>query len=186
MTLRILRAQIGYPVLIKATAGGGGRGQRMVRTVAALESSRQSAGNEANAAFGVATLYLAKFQECARHIEIQVMGDAQGNVVHLGERECLTQRRRQKLIEEALSPAVDDSKHKARATALRAKRQLCGCRNHCQGAGAACQLVTAIERQGQQRWSNLPRGLSVHFCLSLNRWQLKGEGHGRTADAGTL
>ena len=99
-------AEIGYPVLIKATAGGGGRGMRVVRADSELESSMRSAANEAQAAFGDATLYMEKFIEEARHIEIQVMGDAHGNVVYLGERECSTQRRHQKLIEEAPSPAV--------------------------------------------------------------------------------
>ncbi|WP_349605626.1 acetyl-CoA carboxylase biotin carboxylase subunit [Cupriavidus sp. DF5525] len=104
---RHVGAQIGYPVLIKATAGGGGRGMRVVRDESELESLMRSAANEAQSAFGDATLYMEKFIEHARHIEIQVMADAHGNVVYLGERECSTQRRHQKLIEEAPSPAVD-------------------------------------------------------------------------------
>ncbi|MFM0176245.1 acetyl-CoA carboxylase biotin carboxylase subunit [Paraburkholderia sediminicola] len=104
---RRVGAQIGYPVLIKATAGGGGRGMRVVRDESELEASMSSAANEAQSAFGDATLYMEKFIEHARHIEIQVMADAHGNVVYLGERECSTQRRHQKLIEEAPSPAVD-------------------------------------------------------------------------------
>ncbi len=104
---------IGYPVLIKATAGGGGRGMRVVQDDSGLEAAMRSAANEAQAAFGDATLYMEKFVEQARHIEIQVMGDAHGNVVHLGERECSTQRRHQKLIEEAPSPAMNDSMRQA-------------------------------------------------------------------------
>ncbi|MFM0222011.1 acetyl-CoA carboxylase biotin carboxylase subunit [Paraburkholderia dipogonis] len=110
---RRVGAQIGYPVLIKATAGGGGRGMRIVRDESELESLMSSAANEAQSAFGDATLYMEKFIERARHIEIQVMADSHGNVVYLGERECSTQRRHQKLIEEAPSPAVDAAMRQA-------------------------------------------------------------------------
>ncbi|MDM0037033.1 acetyl-CoA carboxylase biotin carboxylase subunit [Variovorax sp. J22P271] len=106
-------AEIGYPVLIKATAGGGGRGMRIVRDESELESLMSSASNEAQSAFGDATLYMEKFIEHARHIEIQVMADMHGSVVYLGERECSTQRRHQKLIEEAPSPAVDEAMRRA-------------------------------------------------------------------------
>jgi acetyl-CoA carboxylase biotin carboxylase subunit len=101
--------QIGYPVLVKASAGGGGRGMRVVRERAELPAAMESAANEARAAFGDGTLYLEKFIEAARHIEIQVMGDRQGNVVHLGERDCSTQRRHQKLIEESPSPVINEA-----------------------------------------------------------------------------
>ncbi|MGB3067634.1 MAG: acetyl-CoA carboxylase biotin carboxylase subunit [Ottowia sp.] len=97
---------IGYPVLMKATAGGGGRGMRIVRDESELPAAMESASAEAQAAFGDGTLYLEKFIEHARHIEIQVLGDQFGSVVHLGERECSTQRRHQKLIEESPSPVV--------------------------------------------------------------------------------
>jgi acetyl-CoA carboxylase biotin carboxylase subunit len=103
---RRIAAEIGYPVLLKATAGGGGRGMRIVRSDAEVEAAFKSATSEAEAAFGHSTLYVEKFIERARHIEIQVIGDQHGNVVHLGERECSTQRRHQKLIEEAPSPAL--------------------------------------------------------------------------------
>jgi acetyl-CoA carboxylase biotin carboxylase subunit len=106
---RRIAAEIGYPVLLKATAGGGGRGMRIVRSDSEVEAAFKSATSEAEAAFGHPTLYVEKFIERARHIEIQVIGDQQGNVVHLGERECSTQRRHQKLIEEAPSPALDAS-----------------------------------------------------------------------------
>jgi len=99
-------ADIGYPVLVKASAGGGGRGMRVVSSADEMESAFQSAAIEAHAAFGNSTLFVEKFVERARHIEIQVMGDEFGNVVHLGERDCSTQRRHQKLIEEAPSPVV--------------------------------------------------------------------------------
>jgi len=122
-------AQIGYPVLIKATAGGGGRGMRVVREESELESLMSSAANEAKSAFGDATLYMEKFIEHARHIEIQVMADSHGNVVYLGERECSTQRRHQKLIEEAPSPAVDEAMRRAMgecAVSLTRNADYCG------------------------------------------------------------
>lgn len=103
---RRVAGEIGYPVLLKASAGGGGRGMRIVHEESEMGAAMESAAAEALAAFGDPTLYMEKFIERARHIEIQVLGDDHGNVVHLGERECSTQRRHQKLIEEALSPAI--------------------------------------------------------------------------------
>ena len=99
--------RIGYPVLLKASAGGGGRGMRLVQTERELGEALEAAASEAKAAFGDGTLYMEKFISRARHIEIQIMGDAHGNVLHLGERDCSTQRRHQKLIEETPSPVVD-------------------------------------------------------------------------------
>ncbi|MDM0117142.1 acetyl-CoA carboxylase biotin carboxylase subunit [Variovorax sp. J22R133] len=122
-------AEIGYPVLIKATAGGGGRGMRIVSDESELESLMSSAANEAKSAFGDDTLYMEKFIEHARHIEIQVMADSHGNVVYLGERECSTQRRHQKLIEEAPSPAVDPAMRQAMgecAVSLTRNARYCG------------------------------------------------------------
>jgi acetyl-CoA carboxylase, biotin carboxylase subunit len=99
--------EIGYPVLLKASAGGGGRGMRLVQTETALASAMKSAALEAQSAFGDPTLYMEKFITVARHIEIQILGDGHGHVIHLGERDCSMQRRHQKLIEEAPSPAID-------------------------------------------------------------------------------
>jgi acetyl-CoA carboxylase, biotin carboxylase subunit len=99
--------EIGFPVMLKASAGGGGRGIRVVRNEAELAGAMEASAAEALAAFGDATVYLEKFIERAKHIEVQILADAHGNVVHLGERECSVQRRYQKLIEEAPSAAVD-------------------------------------------------------------------------------
>ncbi len=103
----LLAAEMGYPVLIKASAGGGGRGMRVVCSKAELEQQFHAARNEAHAAFGSDEVYVEKFIEGPRHIEIQVFSDAHGNTFHMGERECSIQRRHQKLLEEAPSPAVD-------------------------------------------------------------------------------
>jgi acetyl-CoA carboxylase biotin carboxylase subunit len=101
--------RIGYPIMLKASAGGGGRGMRLVRNAHEIADALESAASEAKAAFGDGTLYMEKFITRARHIEIQIVGDAHGNVLHLGERDCSTQRRHQKLIEEAPSPMIDSA-----------------------------------------------------------------------------
>ena len=100
--------EISYPVIIKAVAGGGGRGMRIVKTAADLPHAFRTAQREAEAAFGLGDVYVEKYLEAPRHIEFQVLGDAHGNVVHLGERECSIQRRHQKLLEESPSVAVSD------------------------------------------------------------------------------
>lgn len=99
--------EIGFPIILKATAGGGGRGMRIVRQKESLENAYTMASAEAEAAFNNPDLYMEKYFEQPRHIEVQILGDAQGNIIALGERECSIQRKHQKLIEESPSPAVD-------------------------------------------------------------------------------
>ncbi len=99
--------QVGYPVMVKAAAGGGGRGMRIVHSPEEMPALLQTAQNEAAASFGTADVYLEKYLESPRHIEFQVMGDTHGKVIHLGERECTIQRRHQKLLEESPSTQLD-------------------------------------------------------------------------------
>jgi acetyl-CoA carboxylase biotin carboxylase subunit len=106
-------ADIGYPVIIKAAAGGGGRGMRVCHNEATLRSSLKQASTEAQAAFGNGAVFIEKFLEHARHVEVQVIGDKHGHAVHLFERDCSMQRRHQKVIEEAPAPGVDRRKRDA-------------------------------------------------------------------------
>ncbi|WLQ13989.1 acetyl-CoA carboxylase biotin carboxylase subunit [Hahella aquimaris] len=120
-TLEVAR-KIGYPVIIKAASGGGGRGMQVVNSEAALLNAIQLTQSEAKAAFGDPTVYLEKFLDRPRHIEVQVLADGQGNVIHLGDRDCSLQRRHQKVLEEAPAPDVDPE---ARAATLNACVQAC-------------------------------------------------------------
>jgi acetyl-CoA carboxylase, biotin carboxylase subunit len=103
-----LAREIGFPVIVKATAGGGGRGMRVVRNAADLPNAVKTAQREAEASFGVGDVYIEKYLESPRHVEFQVLGDHHGTVVHLGERDCSIQRRHQKLIEESPSPVLSE------------------------------------------------------------------------------
>jgi acetyl-CoA carboxylase biotin carboxylase subunit len=124
-----LANEIGFPVLLKATAGGGGKGMRRVDAAGEFEQKFQEASLEAEKAFGNPGLYLEKYIVDGRHIEFQIMADAFGNVVHLSERECSAQRRHQKLVEESPSPVVDDSIRDDIGGKLRAAMRSIGYRN---------------------------------------------------------
>ena len=121
--------EVGYPVLLKATAGGGGKGMRLVQRPDELDSAYSTAALEAEAAFGDGSLYLEKAVSPARHVEIQVLADGQGGVLTLGERECSIQRRHQKLIEESPSPALDDETREAMEAAAERACRAIGYRN---------------------------------------------------------
>lgn len=121
---RVARS-IGYPVLVKASAGGGGRGMKVARTADELDSAIKTARAEAKAAFGDDSVYLEKYLTHPRHIEIQVFGDGRGNAIHLGERDCSLQRRHQKVLEEAPSPALNaEQRNKIGMTVARAMQKL--------------------------------------------------------------
>ena len=129
MEARSLAAELGYPVLLKAAAGGGGKGMRIVDFDDGLEGAFRTAAAEAEAAFGDGSLYVEKLVRPARHVEIQVLADAQGGVLTLGERECSIQRRHQKLIEESPSPGVSpETREEMEAAAERAVKAI-GYRN---------------------------------------------------------
>ncbi len=107
-TMKIAR-EIGYPVIIKAASGGGGRGMRVVQTEAHLINAIALTRSEAAAAFGDGTVYMEKFLETPRHVEVQILSDGQGNAIHLGDRDCSLQRRHQKVLEEAPAPDIDEA-----------------------------------------------------------------------------
>ena len=117
--------EIGYPVLIKAAAGGGGRGMKVARSAADLSMALSTARSEAKAAFGDDAVYIEKYLEKPRHIEIQVLGDGQGKAIHLGERDCSLQRRHQKVLEESPSPALNaEARQKIGEIVAKAMREI--------------------------------------------------------------
>lgn len=117
--------EIGYPVIIKAAAGGGGRGMRVVHREAQLLNSIDVTKSEAAAAFGDGTVYMEKFLENPRHVEIQVLADGQGNVVHVGDRDCSLQRRHQKVLEEAPAPGINpDARREVQNACVRACKEI--------------------------------------------------------------
>ena len=137
-----LADQMGYPVIIKATAGGGGRGMRLVEKAETLEKMFKAAQGEAEAAFGNDGLYMEKFIKKPRHVEVQILADKSGNVIHLGERDCSVQRRHQKLLEESPSPAINkDLREKMGNAAIAAAKSI-----NYEGAGTVEFLVDENEK----------------------------------------
>lgn len=123
--LKMLARKIGYPIIIKATAGGGGRGMRIVYNESELLSNVELTRSEAGAAFGNSTVYLEKFLQNPRHVEIQVLGDGQGRAVHLGDRDCSLQRKHQKVVEEAPAPGIaQDKKNKVAESCVQACKNI--------------------------------------------------------------
>ena len=142
-------ATIGFPVLVKAAAGGGGRGMRVVRSADELEAAMASAAREAEAAFGDPTLYAERYLEGARHVEVQAFGDGQGGALHLGLRDCSLQRRHQKVIEEAPAPGVPE----AEAAAL---------------GEAACALLRSVDYAGAATIELLREPDGTAYFLEVN------------------
>ncbi len=134
--------ELGYPVIVKAAAGGGGRGMRIAHNDISLVAGFQAARREAELAFKNSSVYLEKYLEKPRHIEVQVLADSYGDVIHLGERDCSLQRRHQKLIEECPSPAVDDALRQRLGSAAVALARAAGYRN-------AGTVEFLLDRQGE-------------------------------------
>ena len=169
---RIAR-EFGYPILLKAAAGGGGKGMRVVREQGELESALASAQREAKNAFGDDAVYVEKFIERPRHVEIQVLGDSHGNMVHLGERECSVQRRHQKMIEEAPSIAVDAALRSRMGAAAVAAAKAAGYVN-----AGTCEFLLA--RNGEFYFLEMNTRIQVEHPVTelvtgvdLVQWQLR-------------
>jgi acetyl-CoA carboxylase biotin carboxylase subunit len=159
---RALADEVGYPVILKANAGGGGRGMRVVRRPEEVEEAFALAGAEAQAAFGHAGLYLERYVEGGRHIEVQVLADGYGHAVHLGERECSVQRKHQKLVEESPSPALTDE---ARARAGERCARLAAQIGY-QGAGTVEML---LDERGVLRFMEMNCRLQVEHTVTEQR-----------------
>lgn len=151
--------EIGYPVILKATAGGGGKGMRVCRSDEEIRTNLPLAQNEAQTGFGNPDMYMEKFIEEPRHVEIQILGDSYGNVIHLGERDCSLQRRHQKLLEEAPSPVVDDELRKQMGEAAVRGAQRAG---YC-GAGT---IEFLVDNQGNFYFMEMNTRIQVEHPVS--------------------
>ncbi len=149
----------GYPIILKATAGGGGKGMRIVRKDEELESNMTLCQQEAQKFFGNPGVYAEKFLENPRHIEVQILGDSFGNVIHLGERDCSIQRRHQKLLEEAPSPAIDEkTRQEMGAAAVRAAKAI-----NYEGAGT-CEFL--LDHDGKWYFMEMNTRVQVEHCVT--------------------
>ena len=166
-------AKIGYPVMLKACAGGGGRGIRLIRTADDLEEAYFQAASEALSAFGNGSVYLEKYIFPARHIELQILADEQGNAVCLGDRDCSLQRRNQKLIEETPSPAVtDEQRTKMIGLAVEAVKKI--------GYVGAGTLEFLLDNDGNFWFMEMNIRLQVEHCVTemitgidIVKWQIR-------------
>ena len=161
--IRIFANKVGYPIIIKATAGGGGKGMRIVREDYELEDAFNLCRNEAKNAFGNPEVYVEKYLENPRHIEVQVLADSFGNVVHLGERDCSIQRRHQKLLEEAPSPAISEDIRKAMGeAAVNAARAI-----NYEGAGTIEFLLDETDSKNKKWYfMEMNTRIQVEHCVS--------------------
>ncbi len=149
----------GYPIILKATAGGGGKGMRIVRNDDELETNLALCQQEAHNFFGNPDVYAEKFLENPRHIEVQILADSFGNVIHLGERDCSIQRRHQKLLEEAPSPAIDEETRKQMgAAAVRAAKAV-----NYEGAGT-CEFL--LDHDGKWYFMEMNTRVQVEHCVT--------------------
>lgn len=157
--VRAFAKKVGYPIIIKATAGGGGKGMRIVRKDDELESMMNMCQQEAKNNFGNPNVYIEKYLENPRHIEVQILGDQYGNVVHLGERDCSIQRRHQKLIEEAPSPAIDEKTRKEMGeAAVRAAKAI-----NYEGAGT---IEFLLDNDGKWYFMEMNTRVQVEHCVT--------------------
>lgn len=165
--------KIGYPVIIKASAGGGGRGMRVAHNDITLKSSIKSAQNEAEAAFKDGTIFIEKYHEQPRHVEVQLLGDKHGNVVHLYERDCTVQRRHQKLIEESPCPVIDEATREELCTSAVRLAKAAG-----YYSAGTCEFI--LDKEGKFYFLEVNTRIQVEHPVSelvtgidLVKWQLR-------------
>jgi len=158
-TARKLAETIGYPVILKAAAGGGGRGMRVVESADRMENAFFACEAEAVGAFGDGTLYMEKFIEAPRHVEVQIMGDSHGNAIHLGERDCSMQRRHQKLIEESPAQVLDAARRtELHEAAVRATKHI--------GYENAGTFEFLVDKNNDFYFMEMNTRLQVEHCVS--------------------